>query len=104
MPIGFSQLVIRLPAALPTGTRREAIPPTAAPSANGARIEDRPEAVSTTRVSAALEVPDLRAYAAPRMMIPKPAMISATESVEAIDPKATGYAVHTTVSTKMSHT
>jgi hypothetical protein len=34
--VGLSQLDTRLPAALPTGTRREAIPPTTVPSANTA--------------------------------------------------------------------
>jgi hypothetical protein len=43
---------------LPTGTRPEAIPPTAAPSANGVRIEDTPRSVSTTRCSRAVLVPE----------------------------------------------
>ena len=37
-------------------------------------------------------------------MIPTAAMNSGTESVEAIEPNAVGYAVQTTVSTKISQT
>jgi hypothetical protein len=89
---------------LPTGTRRDAMPPTAAPSANGVRIEDTEEAVSIARSCRADDVPDRSAYAAPRTMMPSPATNSATDSVDAIDPNAVGYAVQTTVSTKISHT
>src|SRR4051794_21577226 len=102
--VGLSQLEIRLPAALPTGTRRDAIPPTAAPRAKGVRIDDADDAVSIACSWRSDEVPERSAYAAPRTMMPRPATNSATESVEAIDPNATGYAVQTTVSTKISHT
>ena len=56
------------------------------------------------RISPASEVPLRSAYAAPRTMIPSPARNSATDSVEASEPNAAGYAVHVTVSTKMSQT
>ena len=88
--VGFNQLVIRLPAALPTGTRCEAIPPIAAPNAKGVRIEESAETVSTDRTSRAVVVHARSAYAAPRKMIPTAAMNSATQSVEAIEPNATG--------------
>jgi cobalamin biosynthesis Mg chelatase CobN len=38
--VGFSQLMMGSPAALPTGTRPDAIPPTTVPSAKGVRIDD----------------------------------------------------------------
>ena len=46
--VGFSQLENMCPAALPTGTRLVAIAPTAAPSANGVRIEESEKIVSIT--------------------------------------------------------
>ena len=55
--VGFSQLEHRSPAALPTGTRSEAIPPIAAPSANGVRIEDSEKTVSIALDSRRLEAP-----------------------------------------------
>ena len=88
--VGFSQLENRWPAALPTGTRCDAIPPIAAPSANGVRIEETPETVSISRSSRGAVVPARRAYAAPRRMIPMAAMNSGTESVDAIEPNAAG--------------
>jgi hypothetical protein len=46
---GPVQLEKRPPAALPTGTRRAAIAPTIAPSANGVRIEEIEKTVSIER-------------------------------------------------------
>ena len=43
MPVGLSQLANRSPLALPTGTRPDAIAPTAAPSANGVSTDDAPK-------------------------------------------------------------
>ena len=51
--VGFSQLDHRSPAALPTGTRCDAIPPAAAASANGASTEPTAVSMSTARTSAA---------------------------------------------------
>ena len=51
--VGFSQLENRSPAALPTGTRREAIAPTTVPSANGVSIEESAKTVSIARRSRA---------------------------------------------------
>ena len=55
--VGFSQLENRCPAAFPTGTRSVAIPPIAAPSANGVRIEESEKIVSISRASRALDAP-----------------------------------------------
>ena len=88
--VGFSQLEKRSPAALPTGTRFVAMPPIAAPSANGVTIEDREKVVSISPDSRALDAPAFSAYVAPRKMMPSSATNRATASVEAIDPKADG--------------
>ena len=55
--VGFSQLVMRSPLALPKGTRPVASPPTAAPSANGVRTEETAEAASMRPISRGSEVP-----------------------------------------------
>src|ERR1700733_14617744 len=102
--VPFSQLENKCPAALPTGTRLVAIPPIAAPRANGVRTDEREKIVSIRPASRSLPAPALNAYAAPRKMIPSAATNSAKPSVEAIAPKALGYAVQKTVSTKISHT
>src|SRR3954451_14858584 len=103
--VGFSQLVMRSPAALPTGTRPPAIPPIAAPNANGVSTDDTPKMKPTTpSVSRSGGAPLRSAYAEPRMMIPTAAMNSGTARVEAIEPKAVGYADHDTTRTKRSHT
>ena len=88
--VGFSQLENMCPAALPTGTRREAIPPTAAPRANGVTIEEIADAPSIARSSLGVWAPVRSAYAAPRTMIPIAANSSGTDSVEAIEPNAAG--------------
>jgi hypothetical protein len=51
--VGLSQLRTELPVALPTGTRCEAMPPIAVPSANGVRIEESENSRSTARRSRA---------------------------------------------------
>ena len=47
--VGFSQLVTRSPRALPGGTRPDAMPPIAAPSANGVTIDESANRLSTGR-------------------------------------------------------
>ena len=64
------------------------------------RREEIPNSVSIVRCSCPPDVPARRAYVAPRKMIPTAAMKSAKPSVDAIEPKAAGYAVQTTVSTR----
>src|ERR1700741_3423679 len=102
--VALSQLDARSPAALPTGTRSVAIPPIAAPSANGVTIDESEKIVSIRPDSRALLAPARSAYAAPRNTIPSSATKSGTASVEAIDPNALGCAVQKTVSTKISQT
>src|SRR5437588_4862831 len=102
--VPFSQLENKCPDALPTGTRLVAIPPTAAPSANGVMTEDTENIVSMRLDSRALDAPERSAYAAPRKMIPSSTMNNTTQRVDAIDPNALGYAVQNTVSTKISQT
>src|SRR3954453_12553231 len=98
--VGFSQLENSAPAALPTGTRSVAIAPIAAPSANGARIEETAKTVSIRADSQGPPAPARNAYAAPRKTIPSAATNSAAASVEAIEPNAFGYDVQNTVRTK----
>jgi hypothetical protein len=59
--VGLSQLENGSPAAFPTGTRSDAIPPTAAPSANGVRIEERAKVVSIALSSRVVDAPERRA-------------------------------------------
>src|SRR3954462_13372239 len=102
--VGFSQLDTRSPWASPYGTRPDAMPPRHAPSANGVTIDARAETTSTSRTCRGPDVPADAAYAAPRMTIPSAATMSATGSVDAIEPKAAGEAVQVTGSTKINHT
>ncbi len=55
--VGFSQLVMRSPWALPKGTRPVASPPIAAPSAKGVRTEETAEAASMRPISRGSVVP-----------------------------------------------
>ncbi len=55
--VGLSQEVMRSPAALPTGTLPAAIPPIAAPSANGASSDEQPNTRSITACSRWVVVP-----------------------------------------------
>ena len=88
--VGLSQLETRSPSALPYGTRPDAMPPRHAPRANGVTIDDTAETTSRSRTCRGADVPADTAYAAPRMTIPSAARRSATESVDAIEPKAAG--------------
>src|SRR5215470_9999026 len=99
--VGLSQLVIRLPAALPTGTRPEAIAPMPAPSVNADRIEEIANVTSTARRSIGAWAAPCSAYASPRKTRPSAARAIGIASVEATEPNTTGYAVQVTVSTKI---
>ena len=55
--VGLSPLETRSPAALPTGTLPEAIPPIVTPSANGVRIDEKANAVSILIASRSLRAP-----------------------------------------------
>ncbi len=59
--VGLTQLLIRSPAALPTGTRPDAIAPTAAPSMYGVRMEETANVRSMTRRSRGTSVADCSA-------------------------------------------
>src|SRR3954466_7892440 len=104
MEVGFSQLDHSSPAALPTGTRPDAIPPAAAPSANGVSTEEIADALSIAAICLGESAPERSAYANPRTMIPIPATNSAMLSVDAIEPNTSGYAVHSPVGRRMSAT
>ena len=75
---------------MPTGTSPAAIAPTTVPSANGVSTEAIPKTVSTVRCSRARMVPARSAYEVPRKTIPIAAMNSGIDSVETIEPNATG--------------
>jgi hypothetical protein len=102
--VGFSHDDHTSPAALPTGTRPDAIPPTAAPRQKGISTEEEANSAPSTRASRIVPACPRSANAAPRKMIPSAARKSGTESVEKIEPNATGNAVQTTTRTKISHT
>ena len=73
---------------MPTGTRPVAIPPITVASANGVSTDD-----SANRSSAAAPAASgwlRRAYTVPRKMIPTAAMSSGMDSVDTIEPNATG--------------
>jgi hypothetical protein len=55
--VGLSQLDHGSPAALPIGTRSEAIPPITVPRAKGVRIEEIAKTVSIARSSRCCDVP-----------------------------------------------
>jgi hypothetical protein len=86
----LNQLVRRSPAAFPSGTRPDAIPPTTVPSANGVSTEENVKRPPISRSSVRVALWLLSAYAVPRPMIPTAATNSGTTSVEAIDPNAVG--------------
>ena len=68
--VGFHQLVRASPLAFPTGTRPDAIPPTAAPRKNGTSTDDSANVPPRTRASAIVAASPLSANADPRKMIP----------------------------------
>ena len=102
--VGFSHEDHGSPAALPTSTRPEATPPSAAPKQNGISTDEEANSAPSTRASRIVPACPRSANAAPRKMIPSAARNSGIDSVEKIEPKATGNAVQTITSTKISHT
>ncbi len=89
---------------MPTGTRPDATPPSAAPRQNGIRTEEDANSAPSTRASRIVAACPRMANAAPRKMIPMAARASGTKSVENTEPNATGNAVQTITSTKISQT
>ena len=102
--VGFSHDDQTSPAALPTGTRPEAIAPATVPRQNGISTEDEANSAPSARASRIVPACPRMAKAAPRKMIPSAARNSGIDSVEKIEANATGNAVQTTTSTKISHT
>ena len=102
--VGLTHESIRSPAALPTGTRPEAMPPSAAPRKNGTSTDDSANTAPSVRASRIVAAWPRSANAAPREMIPSAARKSGSDSVEKIEPNATGNAVQAITSTKISHT
>ena len=102
--VSLAQLVSSSPAALPTGTRPDAMPPTTVPRKNGTSSDDSAKMPPSERCSNMLAASPRRAKAVPRRMIPTAARKSGTASVEAIEPKASGKAVHITTRMKISQT
>ena len=92
------------PFALPTGTRPEAIAPTTVPMKNGVSSDESPNRRSASSRPASLRAVVWKANPAPRSTIPSAARLSGMNSVDKIDPKASGNAVHSTTRTKISQT
>src|SRR5262249_18149697 len=88
--VGFHQLVMGSPCALPTGTRLEAIAPTTVPSANGVKIDESAKTLSMARRPRAPSSWPRKGYEAPRRMIPTAATKSGTDSVDSMEPNARG--------------
>src|SRR3954465_13462099 len=102
--VGFSHDPNGSPLPLPTGPRPEPTPPIAAPKQNGTSTEDRAKTAPKPRASRIVAAWPRTANAPPRRMIPKAARKSGTYSVDMIEPKNVGNAVHSTTSRKISHT
>ena len=80
------------------------MPPSAAPRKNGTSTDESAKTAPSTRASRIVAAWPRSANAAPRKMIPSAARKSGIESVEKIEPKATGNAVQAITSTKISQT
>jgi hypothetical protein len=102
--VAFSHELTASPAALPTSTRPEAMPPSVAPRKNGTSTDESAKVAPRTRASLIVAAWPRRANAVPRKMIPSAAKKSGIASVEVSDPNAVGKAVHATTSTKISQT
>ena len=73
--VGLSQLVIRLPRALPGGTRPVATPPATAPRKKGVSTEDAAKLAPKTRLSHIASTTLRKANADPRMITPNAARV-----------------------------
>ena len=100
----MSQLVTASPAALPTGTRPEAIAPTTVPKKNGVTTDETAKARSARRCPETVRATLWKANPEPRSTIPSAARLIGMKRVDMIDPKASEKAVHRTTSTKISQT
>jgi len=88
----------------PADTRPEATAPATAPRKNGVTNEEAAKAAPNVRCSRTFSTGFRKANPAPRRMIPTPAAVSGTYSVDAIAAKAAGNPVHKITRTKISQT
>ena len=102
--VGFHQLPISSPSALPGGTRPEATAPATVPRKNGVSTLERAKAAPNSRLRVSSSTDLRNAKAAPRAMIPTAARVRGMYKVEAMAANTGGKAVHSTTSTKISHT
>ena len=101
---GFSQLDHGSPAALPTGTRPEAIAPTTVPMKNGVITDEAANRCSAKLRSRGRLTTSWKAKPEPRRTIPSAARHSGMNSVDITASKATENAVHSTTRMKISQT
>jgi hypothetical protein len=101
---GFSQLVTGSPAALPTGTRPDAMAPTTVPMKNGVSSDESPKSCSATCRPFSRRAVLWNAKPAPRSTMPSAARLSGMKSVEKIASNAAENPVQRTTSTKISQT
>ncbi len=100
----FTQLVTASPAALPTGTRPDAMAPTTVPMKKGVTTEESPNARSASCRFRSRRAILWKAKPEPRRTIPSAARLSGMNSVDITDEKATENAVQSTTSAKTSQT
>jgi hypothetical protein len=92
------------PDAFSTSTRPDAMPPSTVPKKNGTSTDASAKTAPSVRASAIVAAWPRRANAVPRAMMPRAARKSGSARLAKIAPNATGKAVHTITSTKMSQT
>ena len=78
--------------------------PAAVPRKNGTSTDENANVAPSARASAIVAACPFSANAPPRSTMPSPARKSGIASVEVIDPNASGKAVHSITSTKISQT
>ena len=94
--VGLSQLVTRFPAASPSGTRPDAIPPATVPMANGVSNEDMAKAAPNRRRRGVVYDTLRKANPAPRATMPNTDSSRGTVRVVMIAVNARGNAVQRT--------
>ena len=92
------------PSALPTGTLPEAIAPTTVPMKNGVRSDESPNRRAARCLPFSVLAVLWNANPEPRSTMPSAARLSGMNRVEKMEPNASENPVHSTTSTKMSHT
>src|SRR5262249_11976107 len=102
--VGLIQLLQMSPPVPPAGTRPDAIAPPTQPLKKGTRRDEDAKAAPKFRLLRGGGTPFRNAKLAPRSTMPSAANVSGTNSVRVIDWNASGKPVHSTTSTKISHT